>query len=102
MSVAAGGSWLVDPVGSTPQFTGADFTDDDLLYAKTAEEFVRNEVLPRLDAIEAKEEGLMPRLLKRAGELGLLMIDVPEAYGGLEIGRASCRERVEITGGAGL
>ena len=50
MSVAAGGSWLVDPVGSTPQFTGADFTDDDLLYAKTAEDFVRNEVLPRLDA----------------------------------------------------
>src|SRR4029450_6217058 len=83
MSVAAGGSWLVDPVGSTPQFTGADFTDDDLLYAKTAEDFVRNEVLPRLDAIEAKEEGLMPRLLKRAGELGLLMIDVPAEYGGL-------------------
>src|SRR5262245_27618161 len=39
MSVAAGGSWLVDPVGSTPQFTGADFTDDDLPYAKTAEDF---------------------------------------------------------------
>src|SRR5215469_18554161 len=89
MSVAAGGSWLVDPVGSTPQFTGADFTDDDLLYAKTAEDFVRNEVLPRLDAIEAKEEGLMPRLLKRAGELGLLMIDVPEAYGGLGLSKTT-------------
>jgi alkylation response protein AidB-like acyl-CoA dehydrogenase len=89
MSVAAGGSWLVDPVGSTPQFTGADFTDDDLLYAKTAEDFVRNEVLPRLDAIEAKEEGLMPRLLKRAGELGLLMIDVPEEYGGLGLSKTT-------------
>src|SRR5262249_42863334 len=43
MTVAAGGSWLIDPVGSAPQFTGADFTDDDLLYAKTAEDFVRNE-----------------------------------------------------------
>jgi alkylation response protein AidB-like acyl-CoA dehydrogenase len=89
MTVAAGGSWLIDPVGSAPQFTGADFTDDDLLYAKTAEDFVRNEVLPRIDAIEAKEEGLMPRLLKRAGELGLLMIDVPQAYGGLGLSKTT-------------
>jgi alkylation response protein AidB-like acyl-CoA dehydrogenase len=70
-------------VGTRPQFTGADFTDDDRLYAKTAEDFVRGEVLPRLDEIEAKKEGLMPALLRRAGELGLLMIDVPERYGGL-------------------
>ncbi len=79
----AGGSWLVEPLGTSPQFTGADFTEDDLLYAKTAEDFVRHEVLTRLDEIEAKEEGLMPALLRRAGELGLLMIDVPERYGGL-------------------
>jgi alkylation response protein AidB-like acyl-CoA dehydrogenase len=89
MSVATGGSWLVDPVGSTPQFTGADFTEEDLLYAKTAEDFVRNEVLSRIDALEAKEEGLMPQLLKRAGELGLLMIDVPEAYGGLGLSKTT-------------
>src|SRR5262249_48333376 len=39
----SGASWLVAPVGTHPQFTGADFTDDDLLYAKTAEDFVRGE-----------------------------------------------------------
>ena len=83
MSVARGASWLVTPVGADEQFTGADFNDTDVLYAKTAEDFVRGEVLPRLDAIEAKEEGLMPALLKRAGALGLLMVDIPEAYGGL-------------------
>jgi len=83
MSATAGGSWLVTPVGSSPQFTGADFSEDDLLYAKTAEDFVRDEVFLRLEEIEAKKEGLMPELLKRAGELGLLMIDIPEAYGGL-------------------
>jgi alkylation response protein AidB-like acyl-CoA dehydrogenase len=80
---AVGGAWLVEPVGTSPQFTGADFTDDDRLYAKTAEDFVRNEVLTRLDEIESKQEGVMPGLLKRAGELGLLMIDIPERYGGL-------------------
>jgi alkylation response protein AidB-like acyl-CoA dehydrogenase len=83
MPATAGGSWLITPVGSTPQFTGADFSEEDLLYAKTAEDFVRNEVLQHLEELEAKKEGLMPALLKRAGELGLLMVDVPEAYGGL-------------------
>src|SRR5262245_15934119 len=83
MPPAAGGIWLVEPLGASPQFTGADFTEDDLLYAKTSEEFVRNEVLGRLEEIESKAEGVMPALLRRAGELGLLMIDVPERYGGL-------------------
>jgi alkylation response protein AidB-like acyl-CoA dehydrogenase len=83
MGTSVGGSWLVTPIGSAPQFTGADFSEDDLLYATTAEAFVRDEVLPRLEELEAKKEGLMPELLKRAGELGLLMVDIPEAYGGL-------------------
>ena len=83
MAVAPGASWLVAPVGTHPQFTGADFTETDLLYAKTAEDFVRGEVLPHLDEIEAKAEGVMPALLKRAGALGLLMVDIPERYGGL-------------------
>src|SRR6266516_7342367 len=84
-----GAIWLVAPAGSVPQFTGADFTDDDRLYAKTAEDFVRNEVLPRLEEIESKEAGVMPALLKRAGELGLLMVDIPEKYGGLGLRKAT-------------
>ncbi|TMA35305.1 MAG: acyl-CoA dehydrogenase, partial [Deltaproteobacteria bacterium] len=83
MSAPIGGHWLVAPVASAPQFTGADFTEEDLLYAKTAEDFVRHEVLARLAEIEEKREGVMPELLKRAGALGLLMIDIPERYGGL-------------------
>src|SRR3989449_8024441 len=83
MSAPIGGHWLVAPVASAPQFTGADFTEEDLLYAKTAEDFVRHEVLTRLAEIEEKREGVMPEMLKRAGALGLLMIDIPERYGGL-------------------
>jgi alkylation response protein AidB-like acyl-CoA dehydrogenase len=83
MARVPGASWVVAPVGAHEQFTGADFTETDLLYAKTAEDFVRGEVLPRLEEIEAKQEGLMPALLRRAGELGLLMVDIPERYGGL-------------------
>ena len=83
MAGAPGAGWLVAPVGAHEQFTGADFSETDVLYAKTAEDFVRGEVLTRLDAIEEKVEGVMPALLRRAGELGLLMVDIPEAYGGL-------------------
>src|SRR3990172_13081932 len=85
----SGARWLVAPVGSTAHFTGADFTDDDLLYAKTAEGFVRDEVLPRLEEIEAKKEGVLPALLKRAGEVGLLMIEIPERYGGLGLAKTT-------------
>src|ERR1043166_3105833 len=84
-----GGIWLGAPGGSAPQFTGADSTDDDRLYAKTAEDFVRNEVLPRLEEIESKTAGVMPALLKRAGELGLLMVDIPEKYGGLGLRKST-------------
>jgi alkylation response protein AidB-like acyl-CoA dehydrogenase len=48
--------------------------------------FMQREVLPKAEAIDHQEPGLMPGLLKKAGEQGLLMIDVPETYGGAELG----------------
>ncbi|MBI2467413.1 MAG: acyl-CoA dehydrogenase family protein [Candidatus Rokubacteria bacterium] len=87
--VARGGAFLIEPLGSREIFTAGQFTDEQLAYAKTAETFVTKEVLPRLDAIEAREQGLMPRLLRRAGELGLLMIDIPEQDGGLGLDKAT-------------
>jgi alkylation response protein AidB-like acyl-CoA dehydrogenase len=48
--------------------------------------FMQREVLPKAEAIDHQEPGLIPGLLKKAGEQGLLMIDVPEAYGGAELG----------------
>ncbi|MCC6765967.1 MAG: acyl-CoA dehydrogenase family protein [Deltaproteobacteria bacterium] len=84
-----GGAFLIEPIGSRDIFITGEFTEEQLAYAETAEEFVTKEILPRLDAIERKEEGLMPRLLKRAGELGLLMIDIPERDGGLGLDKAT-------------
>ncbi|MEB2283777.1 MAG: hypothetical protein B6D46_16025 [Polyangiaceae bacterium UTPRO1] len=84
-----GGAFLIEPIGSRDIFITGEFTSEQLAYAQTAEEFVTREVLPRLDAIERKEEGLVPRLLKRAGELGLLMIDIPERDGGLGLDKAT-------------
>jgi hypothetical protein len=87
--VAPGADWLLDPAGFRQQFTDLDFTAADVLYAKTAEDFVSHDALPRLEAIESKEGGPMPRLLKHASDLGLLMIDIPEFYGGLGLSRTT-------------
>ena len=53
MGATGGARWLTEAVGTSPQFTGADFTDEDRLYAETAEDFVQNEALPKLDRLEA-------------------------------------------------
>ena len=84
----AGGAFLIEPVGERDPFTYEDFTADELSLAQTAEDFVREQVLPHVDEIEAKKEGLMPSLLRRAGELGLLMLEVPTEYGGLGLRKA--------------
>ncbi|MDQ6661122.1 MAG: acyl-CoA dehydrogenase family protein [Chloroflexota bacterium] len=53
---------------------------------ESAATFIQREVLPKVEAIDHQEPGVMPSLVKKAGEQGLLMIDVPEEYGGAELG----------------
>ena len=81
--VPQGGAFLFHPPGSTPISTPETFTEEQRLLQKTGLQFCKEQVLPRSAAIESKEPGLLPSLLRQAGELGLLMIDIPEAYGGL-------------------
>jgi alkylation response protein AidB-like acyl-CoA dehydrogenase len=84
-----GGSFLIAQSDPKSVFTPEDFGEEQRLFAKTAEDFVVGEVLANLERTEAKEEGAMVGLLKKAGELGLLMIDIPEKYGGLELDKAT-------------
>jgi len=76
-------SYLVEPCGSTPVFAPEYFDDDQRMIQQTAQDFILKEVVPKDAAIEAKEPGVLPGLLKQAGRLGLLSVDVPEEYGGL-------------------
>jgi alkylation response protein AidB-like acyl-CoA dehydrogenase len=78
-----GGQWLLEPLGRASIFTAEQLSDEQLQFAKTASDFVEGEVLPRQTEIDNKKPGLLVELLKKAGGLGLLMLDVPEAYGGL-------------------
>ncbi len=87
--IRKGGSFLVENVEPAEVFTPEDFNDEQRMFVKTAEDFIQNEVLANLERTEHKEPGVMLGLLKKAGELGLLMIDVPEAYGGLGLDKAT-------------
>lgn len=80
---SAGGRWLIEPGGRSSIFTVEQLTSEQLAFAETASAFVEGEVLPRQNEIEVKKPGLLKELLQKAGELGLLMLDIPEAYGGL-------------------
>ncbi|WP_110926873.1 acyl-CoA dehydrogenase family protein [Bacillus massiliglaciei] len=68
-------------------FTPEDFNGDDQLVAKTAELFVKNEVMPLLDAIDRHDRESAKTLFEEAGELGLLSVEVPEEYGGLSLNK---------------
>jgi alkylation response protein AidB-like acyl-CoA dehydrogenase len=83
-----GGAFLIEPATARDPFIYEDFTPDEIGLADTGEEFVGKEVLPHLEDIEHKKDGLMPSLLRRAGELGLLMVEVPAEYGGLGLSKA--------------
>jgi len=80
-----GGSFLIEERRPEDIFTPEDFSDEHRQIAKTTVDFTTNEVLPLAQEIEAKNFAVTRSLLRKAGELGLMGVDVPEAYGGLEM-----------------
>ena len=84
-----GGGFLIDDCEPSDIFTPEDITEEQRMFARTAEEFLRKEVLPREAEIYAKDYGVHRELMRKAGELGLLMIDIPERYGGLGLHKVS-------------
>jgi alkylation response protein AidB-like acyl-CoA dehydrogenase len=82
-SAIGGGAFLIQPSSPEATFTPEDFTEEQRAIAHMCADFLAKEVMPNLAAIDAQEEGLMPRLLEQAGELGLLGAAFPEALGGL-------------------
>jgi alkylation response protein AidB-like acyl-CoA dehydrogenase len=90
-----GGSWLLAETAPGEIFTPEKLTDEHQLMAQTAQEFVDNELLPAVDRLEAKDWDLARSLMRRAAELGLFGIAVPEEYGGLDLDKASSLVVVE-------
>ncbi len=84
-----GGSFLIEDREPSEVFTPEDITEEQRMFARTAEEFLRKEVIPREAEIYAKDYAVHRELMLKAGELGLLMIDIPEQYGGLGLHKVS-------------
>jgi butyryl-CoA dehydrogenase len=85
----SGGSFLLDERRPEEVFTPEDFTEQHNLIGQTAEEFAVNEILPNIEKIEHKDFSVTRDLLKKAGELGLSGVEIPEAYGGLEMDKVT-------------
>ncbi|AIM16099.1 acyl-CoA dehydrogenase family protein [Neobacillus sedimentimangrovi] len=99
--VVKGGSFLIDDLSYEDIFTPEDFSDEHLMIAQTAEDFVEKEVLPQLEHLENHEFDRTVKLLKKMGELGLLAVDIPEEYEGLGLDKITSSVITEKMAGAG-
>ncbi|MCH1625578.1 acyl-CoA dehydrogenase family protein [Ferdinandcohnia quinoae] len=100
--VVKGGGFLIEDLEADRIFTPEDYTEEHKMIAKTTEDYVENEVLPQVEFLEHHEFDRSVKLLKQAGELGLLAVDVPEEYGGLgldKITSALVAEKMAKAGG---
>ncbi|MBE0597745.1 MAG: acyl-CoA dehydrogenase family protein [Desulfuromonadales bacterium] len=96
-----GGEYLVTEVGCSDVFTPEDFTDEQRQIAETTEQFVREHILPHAEEIEQQNFRFVVEGMARCGELGLLMIDAPEEYGGLELDKVTSMLVAEKISGSG-
>jgi alkylation response protein AidB-like acyl-CoA dehydrogenase len=97
-----GGSFLIEEISPEKVFTPEDFTEQHALIAQTAEEFANKEIVPQIETLERKDFALMRQLVRKAGELGLSAVDVPEQYGGMQLDKvtsAIIAERLAKYGG---
>jgi alkylation response protein AidB-like acyl-CoA dehydrogenase len=85
----SGGSFLLEERTPDEIFTPEDFSEQHQLIGQTAEEFATNEIVPNIEKIEHKDFSVTRELLKKAGELGLSGVEIPEAYGGLEMDKVT-------------
>ena len=88
-AIIKGGSFLFEDRKADEIFTREDISEEQQMFARVAEEFMRKEVIEREDEIYSKDWAVTRELLIKAGELDLLRIDIPEAYGGLGLDKVS-------------
>jgi len=96
-----GAEYLITETSKDEVFTPEDFSDEQRQIGETTEQFVLNDVIPHREEIEEHDFEKVVELMAKAGELGLLMIDAPEEYGGLELDKATSMYAAEKIAQAG-
>lgn len=81
--VMKGAGWMVEAGIPSQTFTPEDFNEEQKMMFDMCHQFIHTEVTPLLDRIDKLEPGLMPSLMEKTGELGLMGVSIPEEYEGL-------------------
>lgn len=84
-SALKGGEFIIRKTLPSQIFTPEEWTEEQKMIAQMCDDFIAQEVTPNLERIDKMEEGLMPSLLEKAGELGMLGMSVPEEFGGMGV-----------------
>ncbi len=87
--LVSGGDFVHKKTGYAEISTPEQFSEEQRQFFATAREFGRNEIEPRAEEIDHKKPGVLPELMRQAAELGLFMVDVPEAYEGLDLDKTT-------------
>jgi alkylation response protein AidB-like acyl-CoA dehydrogenase len=85
LPIVAGGAFLIEERAPEEIFAAEDLSAEHLAIARTADEFWAKEVEPNLDAIQHHDAGIARNLLRKAADLGLTAIMIPEKFGGMEL-----------------
>jgi alkylation response protein AidB-like acyl-CoA dehydrogenase len=80
-----GGEFIIRKTTTSEIFTPEEWTEEHQMIAQMCDDFIAQEILPNIERIDKMEEGLMPSILEKAGELGLLGLSVPENLGGMGV-----------------
>ncbi len=96
-----GGEFLLREFQPNEIFTPEDFSETHQMIAKTTEDFIKGEVMPHVKEIDEMRHEINVALLRKAGELGLLSIDIAEEYGGLGLDKTSSMIVAEKVGPTG-
>lgn len=98
-STIKGGEFLIRETNPNDVFIPEQWNEEQLMIADTCRDFLKREVWPNLNRIDSQEDGLMPSLLDKAAELGLLGLSIPEEYGGFEKDFVTGMLATEVIGG---
>ncbi|MBT4290156.1 MAG: acyl-CoA dehydrogenase [Deltaproteobacteria bacterium] len=101
-NIIKGGEWLVKVIDKADVFTPEDFDDEHKQIGETAFKFAMNNVVPDMDELENHNFDLLVKHLRDCGDLGLLMADIPEKFGGLELDKVTSMiiaEKMAVGGG---
>lgn len=93
-----GGEFIIRETTCDSIFTPEDYTEEQKMIAQMCLDFIKTEIVPNLERIDHQEEGLMQKLLEKAGELGMLGMSVPADFGGMGVDFPTSLLATEYTG----